>query len=60
MERDPSWAEIQEVLRSFMKNIKKLQLTFSGLCAPGPGFIAVSEGILYLEAIENTGGFLSM
>ena len=33
-------------------------LTFSGLCAPGPGFLVASPGISFLLSILYWGAFL--
>lgn len=46
---------------NYVFNVKFISShTFSGLCAPGPGFMALSDGMLYREAIEKIGGLLSM
>lgn len=49
--------KIKETLKQSECDLKFALITFSGLCAPGPGFMCVSDGILNLDAIEKIGDF---
>lgn len=55
---DLKWLRLK--YRNIMTISLQLRITCSWRCAPGPGFELLSVGILNLEAIEKTGGFLTI